>query len=73
MLDIDHFKKVNDSYGHAVGDDVLQTLTATCRPIFRQTDVFGRIGGEGFAAVLPETALDEAKRQGRNRVVRSCS
>ena len=62
MLDIDHFKKINDTFGHAVGDDVLRALSAKCRSMFRQTDIFGRIGGEEFAAVLPETTLDEAQQ-----------
>lgn len=61
MLDIDYFKKINDTYGHAAGDDVLRSLSLCCRKIFRKTDVFGRIGGEEFAAVLPETALAEAE------------
>jgi diguanylate cyclase (GGDEF)-like protein len=60
MLDIDHFKNINDSFGHAIGDDVLRALSAECRRLFRQTDVFGRVGGEEFAAILPETTLEAA-------------
>lgn len=62
MLDIDHFKRINDTYGHAAGDDVLRLLSENCRQVFRKTDVFGRIGGEEFAAVLPETTLQQAEQ-----------
>lgn len=60
MLDIDHFKIINDTFGHAIGDDVLRVLSAECRKLFRQTDVFGRVGGEEFAAILPETTAEGA-------------
>jgi len=60
MLDIDHFKIINDTFGHAIGDDVLRALSAECRKLFRQTDVFGRVGGEEFAAILPETTSETA-------------
>lgn len=53
MLDADYFKKINDTYGHAAGDDVLRDLAANCRKIFRKTDVVGRYGGEEFAVMLP--------------------
>lgn len=62
MLDIDDFKRINDTFGHAVGDDVLRALSDKCLSIFRQTDIFGRIGGEEFAAILPETTLDAAQQ-----------
>ncbi|MBI3517229.1 MAG: GGDEF domain-containing protein [Proteobacteria bacterium] len=55
MLDADHFKRVNDTYGHDVGDEVLKVLSATCRSALRAVDVVGRLGGEEFAIVLPET------------------
>ncbi|NJB67710.1 diguanylate cyclase (GGDEF)-like protein [Desulfobaculum xiamenense] len=55
MLDIDLFKNVNDTYGHATGDEVLKALVKVCRNILREVDAFGRIGGEEFAAVLPAT------------------
>ena len=55
MLDIDHFKEVNDTYGHKVGDRVLQALSLTCREILREFDVLGRLGGEEFAVLLPMT------------------
>jgi diguanylate cyclase (GGDEF)-like protein len=62
MLDIDHFKRVNDTYGHAVGDVVIQRLVTTCNRTRRATDYFGRIGGEEFACVMPETDANEALR-----------
>ena len=57
MLDIDHFKAINDTFGHAMGDRALQELTATTRKSLRDTDVFGRLGGEEFAIVLIDTEL----------------
>lgn len=60
MLDADFFKKVNDNHGHAVGDLVLKNLAATVRKTLRDVDLFGRIGGEEFAVVLPHTPLDKA-------------
>jgi diguanylate cyclase (GGDEF)-like protein len=60
MLDLDHFKNVNDSYGHAVGDAVIRALTATCMKTLRTTDYVGRIGGEEFVCVLPEAGAEEA-------------
>lgn len=59
MLDIDHFKHVNDTYGHGTGDKVIQLLVNTCTDNLRTVDHFGRIGGEEFVCVLPET--DEAE------------
>jgi diguanylate cyclase (GGDEF)-like protein len=55
MLDIDHFKPVNDTYGHAVGDAVLGEIAARIRATIRTSDVLGRYGGEEFAVTLPET------------------
>lgn len=60
MLDIDHFKGVNDTYGHAIGDAVIRALTATCVKTLRTTDYVGRLGGEEFACVLPEAGAEEA-------------
>ncbi|MES9996527.1 diguanylate cyclase [Desulfovibrio aminophilus] len=57
MFDVDHFKKVNDTYGHDAGDAVLRSLADTARTALRQADVLGRLGGEEFAAILPETDL----------------
>lgn len=55
MFDIDHFKEINDRWGHAAGDRVLVDLCASLEPILRQEDVFARVGGEEFALLLPDT------------------
>jgi diguanylate cyclase (GGDEF)-like protein len=60
MIDIDHFKKINDTHGHNTGDEVIKLLVKTCIDSLRTIDHFGRIGGEEFACVLPETAATEA-------------
>lgn len=60
MLDIDHFKEVNDQYGHLSGDMVLKQLGSEMSLFLREHDLIGRIGGEEFAVLLPETNLDEA-------------
>jgi len=62
MLDIDHFKTVNDTFGHAAGDAVLRQLAALCQTALRPSDSFGRLGGEEFALLLPEVDGDEAMR-----------
>lgn len=56
-LDIDHFKRINDTYGHPVGDEVLKSLVRICKATLRTTDIFARMGGEEFSALLPETSL----------------
>jgi len=61
-LDIDRFKKINDGYGHAVGDRVLQVLTRECCDILRAEDVVGRLGGDEFVLLLPETNSSEATK-----------
>lgn len=61
MLDIDHFKKINDTWGHADGDQVLIAFARIASACLRHGDVFGRIGGEEFAMVLPNCSLDEAR------------
>lgn len=55
VLDLDHFKLVNDRHGHAAGDKVLATVTAACRQHLRSTDLFGRLGGEEFAVLVAHT------------------
>jgi diguanylate cyclase (GGDEF)-like protein/PAS domain S-box-containing protein len=60
MLDIDHFKKVNDMHGHDVGDRALQSVAACLKSSLREIDIIGRIGGEEFAVILPATSLEKA-------------
>ncbi|GLX77260.1 diguanylate cyclase [Thalassotalea insulae] len=60
MIDIDHFKKVNDSYGHLVGDEVIRHLAQLIQHHVRETDVSGRYGGEEFAIFLADTTCDNA-------------
>jgi len=62
MMDLDHFKAINDRYGHAVGDRVLTLFSHLCRHCLRGSDVVGRLGGEEFAALLPDTELEEARQ-----------
>lgn len=60
MMDIDHFKAINDTYGHQTGDWVLKTLSSVCHATLREIDFVGRFGGEEFAVVLPQTAGPQA-------------
>jgi diguanylate cyclase (GGDEF)-like protein len=61
MIDVDHFKSVNDRYGHAVGDQALVSVVNACLEGKRSSDIVGRIGGEEFAMLLPETDLYQAR------------
>ena len=61
MFDLDRFKRVNDTYGHAVGDQVLQAIGRRCARDLRKIDLLARYGGEEFIALLPECGLAAAK------------
>ncbi|MDE2119698.1 MAG: sensor domain-containing diguanylate cyclase [Betaproteobacteria bacterium] len=61
-LDVDHFKRINDTHGHAIGDIVLQQLAGRMASILREDDVLARIGGEEFAALMPATGAQQALR-----------
>ena len=61
MIDIDHFKNINDSYGHALGDEAIKSVAEACLQGKRKADIVGRIGGEEFAVLLPETSLTRAR------------
>ena len=66
LLDIDHFKNINDTYGHSAGDELLRRMAQEVRSTLRGADIFGRLGGEEFAIILPETnsgrAMEAAER-----------
>ena len=61
LIDLDHFKKVNDTYGHLAGDATLQCVVETCQSTLREIDLLGRMGGDEFLVLLPETSLEEAR------------
>jgi diguanylate cyclase (GGDEF)-like protein len=60
VLDVDHFKAVNDAFGHAVGDQVLVRVAQACKQVLRRFDMLGRLGGEEFLVVLPDTSMEVA-------------
>jgi diguanylate cyclase (GGDEF)-like protein len=60
IFDVDHFKQINDTFGHIVGDQVLQALAQLCLGSLRKYDVMARYGGEEFVIMLPETEIDQA-------------
>lgn len=62
MIDIDHFKSVNDQYGHPVGDNVIRALSNLLRQRLRKIDRLGRYGGEEFVAVLPNCSVEDAQQ-----------
>ena len=61
MLDIDHFKSINDSHGHETGDQALVALARTCAPELRENDLLVRLGGEEFVVLLPDTDIVTAR------------
>ncbi len=62
LMDLDHFKRINDTFGHPAGDAALKSFVNTANMIFRETDLFGRTGGEEFSALLPETGIEDAEK-----------
>jgi diguanylate cyclase (GGDEF)-like protein len=63
LCDLDHFKAINDKYGHATGDSVLKRTVEACNAHIRKSDIFARVGGEEFAILLPGCEVDEARRR----------
>ncbi len=61
VIDIDHFKEINDTYGHDIGDTVLKNIAIIFRDCLREEDTIGRIGGEEFGCILPDTDIEAAK------------
>jgi diguanylate cyclase (GGDEF)-like protein len=65
LVDLDHFKEINDSYGHIAGDQLLQAVADRFNQSLRQMDVFGRYGGDEFIVLLPETSIEQARLAAR--------
>ena len=63
LFDLDHFKSINDRFGHATGDFVLKRAAVLCRDYLRRSDIYGRFGGEEFSVLLPGCRLEEARGQ----------
>jgi diguanylate cyclase (GGDEF)-like protein len=66
VVDVDNFKEINDSLGHAEGDRVLASVAGSLRAYFRQGDLVGRLGGDEFAVLLPDTSGDQAEQRFRD-------
>jgi diguanylate cyclase (GGDEF)-like protein/PAS domain S-box-containing protein len=62
MIDVDHFKSINDQFGHAAGDHVLREVSTICQDVLRGSDVIGRVGGEEFVLLLPGAAQTNAEQ-----------
>jgi diguanylate cyclase (GGDEF)-like protein len=62
MVDIDHFKNINDSYGHGAGDEIIKLMAETLNEEIREKDVVGRYGGEEFCILLPNTPINQARK-----------
>jgi len=75
IMDIDHFKKINDTYGHQTGDEVLKKVSATLTGNFRQVDIIGRWGGEEFLIICPETPIQCVTKiaEKLRQKIKSCS
>lgn len=63
LCDLDHFKQINDRYGHAEGDNVLKRMVAACQSHMRAADIFARVGGEEFCILLPACGVDDARER----------
>ena len=62
IMDVDHFKAINDTFGHGAGDEIIREIGRILKASLRKTDIAGRIGGEEFAVVLRDASLEEAKK-----------
>jgi diguanylate cyclase (GGDEF)-like protein len=63
LIDLDHFKAVNDTHGHVAGDVVLKQTVAACQQFMRSVDLFGRLGGEEFGVLLPDCCMETARKR----------